>query len=160
MRVCPICGEEYDGYPVLSRKDNKLGILCQMAICPECGKREAMEDYFGNTRKKEDTVELTVLDVDEDGECQRLIVETVCFCQSMAESDEEVREVMNQVADALHAVSDMPVYSLGAIAAILDWSLEHKYDVENVLLTMAENLKTLSVLDFVHWEGKRNKPDK
>ena len=37
--ICPVCGREYDGYPALSRKDNKT------EICPDCGLREALEDY-------------------------------------------------------------------------------------------------------------------
>lgn len=37
MRVCPKCGYEYEGYPAISREDNKT------EICPECGIREALE---------------------------------------------------------------------------------------------------------------------
>lgn len=36
MRICPKCGKEYDGYPALSRTDNKT------EICPDCGTREAL----------------------------------------------------------------------------------------------------------------------
>ncbi|WP_037329980.1 hypothetical protein [Anaerovibrio lipolyticus] len=39
MRLCPICGKEYDSYPALSRKDNRT------EICPDCGNREAVEVY-------------------------------------------------------------------------------------------------------------------
>ena len=35
-KVCPKCGYGYDGYPALSREDNKT------EICPLCGVREAM----------------------------------------------------------------------------------------------------------------------
>lgn len=34
--VCPICGEDYDGHPAISRKDNKT------KICPNCGIGEAV----------------------------------------------------------------------------------------------------------------------
>ena len=36
-RVCPLCGNEYSGYPALSRTDNKT------FICPDCGQRQALE---------------------------------------------------------------------------------------------------------------------
>ena len=39
-RICPRCGKEYDGYPAISRKDNKT------EICSECGQDEAMEDFI------------------------------------------------------------------------------------------------------------------
>ena len=35
-KVCPKCGYGYDGYPALSREDNKT------EICPLCGVREAI----------------------------------------------------------------------------------------------------------------------
>ena len=41
MRTCPMCGKEYDGYPALSRKDNKT------EICSDCGMVEALADFFG-----------------------------------------------------------------------------------------------------------------
>lgn len=37
MRICPICGKEYDEYPAISRKDNET------EICPDCGVIEALE---------------------------------------------------------------------------------------------------------------------
>ena len=37
---CPKCGKYYAGYPALSRVDNKT------EICPECGVREAAENYL------------------------------------------------------------------------------------------------------------------
>ena len=33
MRICPVCGREYDEHPALSRTDNET------EICPECGGR-------------------------------------------------------------------------------------------------------------------------
>lgn len=36
--TCPKCGHTYQGYPALSRVDNRT------EICPDCGIREAMED--------------------------------------------------------------------------------------------------------------------
>jgi len=40
VRVCPVCGKKYDGYPALSRKDNRT------EICPDCGVVEALSAYF------------------------------------------------------------------------------------------------------------------
>ena len=39
LRTCPKCGKEYEGYPALSRIDNKT------EICPECGTKEALEAF-------------------------------------------------------------------------------------------------------------------
>lgn len=39
-KICPRCNREYSGYPALSRVDNKT------EICSECGRAEAIEDYF------------------------------------------------------------------------------------------------------------------
>ena len=36
IRVCPLCGKEYDGVPALSRVDNVT------QICPDCGTRQAL----------------------------------------------------------------------------------------------------------------------
>lgn len=36
VKICPICNEPYEGYPALSRKDNKT------EICSLCGVREAL----------------------------------------------------------------------------------------------------------------------
>lgn len=36
-RKCPICGEEYEDFPAISRKDNIT------EICPTCGTWEALE---------------------------------------------------------------------------------------------------------------------
>lgn len=38
-RTCPICGKQYSDYPALSRKDNYT------EICPECGTKEAMNEF-------------------------------------------------------------------------------------------------------------------
>lgn len=37
-RICPICGEEYNEAPAISRRDNKT------EICSYCGQVEAFED--------------------------------------------------------------------------------------------------------------------
>ena len=38
---CPLCHRSYqEGFHALSRRDNETH------ICPDCGTREAMEDYF------------------------------------------------------------------------------------------------------------------
>lgn len=42
IRICPRCGEVYEDFPALSRRDNKT------LICPGCGTAEALEDYFGS----------------------------------------------------------------------------------------------------------------
>lgn len=39
IRVCPKCGCTYTEPPAMSRVDNKT------EICPDCGMREAIEDY-------------------------------------------------------------------------------------------------------------------
>ena len=39
MKICPICNKPYEGYPALSRKDNKT------EICPICGTKEALESF-------------------------------------------------------------------------------------------------------------------
>lgn len=36
MKICPICDKPYEGYPALSRKDNRT------EICPICGVKEAL----------------------------------------------------------------------------------------------------------------------
>lgn len=36
-RVCPMCGNGYDGIPALSRADGET------LICPDCGIRESLE---------------------------------------------------------------------------------------------------------------------
>lgn len=36
MKICPICNKPYEGYPALSRKDNKT------EICSLCGVKEAL----------------------------------------------------------------------------------------------------------------------
>lgn len=36
-RICPVCKEEYEGYPAISRADNVT------EICPKCGAIEALK---------------------------------------------------------------------------------------------------------------------
>lgn len=51
MRKCPRCGNIYSDYPALSRVDNKT------EICPDCGIREALDDYkkaIRSIKKKEE----------------------------------------------------------------------------------------------------------
>lgn len=40
VKVCPICGKEYTGYPAISRRDNKT------EICPHCGTMEALDTFL------------------------------------------------------------------------------------------------------------------
>lgn len=46
---CPKCGIEYQGYPAISRKDNKT------PICPDCGTREALET-IGIDKKEQEQI--------------------------------------------------------------------------------------------------------
>ena len=39
-KLCPNCGNYYNGYPALSRKDNKT------ERCPDCGTKEALEEFY------------------------------------------------------------------------------------------------------------------
>lgn len=41
MQVCPRCKKEYEGFPAVSRTDNKT------EICSPCGTEEALDDWFG-----------------------------------------------------------------------------------------------------------------
>lgn len=44
QQICPRCGKPMNGFPALSRKDNKT------EICSQCGQDEAMEafnNYYG-----------------------------------------------------------------------------------------------------------------
>ena len=43
--VCPNCGEDYDGHPAISRKDNKT------KICTRCGIGEALMDFIEQQKK-------------------------------------------------------------------------------------------------------------
>ena len=47
-KVCPKCHKKYTDYPALSRRDNKT------YICPDCGVREALEDYYGSIKESEE----------------------------------------------------------------------------------------------------------
>ena len=39
LSFCPFCKKRYNGFPAISRKDNKT------KICPECGNKEALEAF-------------------------------------------------------------------------------------------------------------------
>lgn len=47
---CPKCGIEYQGYPAISRKDNKT------PICPDCGTREALETIGFDKKEQEQII--------------------------------------------------------------------------------------------------------
>lgn len=47
--VCPICGQDYEEHPAISRKDNKT------KICPNCGVGEAFLDFCDNYKKNKAT---------------------------------------------------------------------------------------------------------
>ena len=46
MKTCPTCKEEYEEHPAISRRDNKT------EICPDCGTREALEDFNNHNNPK------------------------------------------------------------------------------------------------------------
>lgn len=46
IKICPICGSIINGYPALSRKDNKT------EICPNCGTLEAIQIYKEYKKKE------------------------------------------------------------------------------------------------------------
>ena len=46
IRTCPKCGTEYQGYPAISRKDNKT------KICPRCGVGEAFIAFMDSQNPK------------------------------------------------------------------------------------------------------------
>lgn len=53
-KICPKCGRSYQGYPAVSRRDNRT------EICPDCGIREAMGDAgLGPYTHREIMVRLT-----------------------------------------------------------------------------------------------------
>ena len=64
-KKCPKCGNWFLNYPALSRRDNKT------YICPDCGVKEAMEDYM-SSRKKEGLEEATANALLEDPENKSL----------------------------------------------------------------------------------------
>lgn len=45
-RECPICKMPYSFPPAISRKDNKT------EICPRCGQREALVEFFVKRAKE------------------------------------------------------------------------------------------------------------
>ena len=51
-RKCPICGAVYEGYPAISRKDNKT------EICPECGTMEALDAKGVSPEVKEEILNM------------------------------------------------------------------------------------------------------
>lgn len=64
-KKCPSCGNWFLSYPALSRRDNST------YICPDCGVKEAMEDYM-NSIKKEGLEEATQKALLEDPENEAL----------------------------------------------------------------------------------------
>jgi len=64
-KKCPKCGNWFLSYPALSRRDNKT------YICPDCGVKEAMEDYMSSI-KKEGLEEATAKALLEDPENEAL----------------------------------------------------------------------------------------
>lgn len=64
-KKCPKCGNWFLSYPALSRRDNST------YICPDCGVKEAMEDYM-SSMKKEGLEEATAKALLEDPENETL----------------------------------------------------------------------------------------
>lgn len=50
MRICPSCGDEYDEFPALSRKDNLT------EICHRCGVLEAVDAFLESVKREEPEV--------------------------------------------------------------------------------------------------------
>jgi len=50
--ICPRCGQEYHGYPALSRTDNET------MICPDCGTREALESLGISSGEQDKILEI------------------------------------------------------------------------------------------------------
>lgn len=48
VRVCPLCGQEFEGVPALSRADNET------LICPDCGTRQALESIGISMEEREE----------------------------------------------------------------------------------------------------------
>lgn len=51
-KTCPKCGKQYSGYPALSRVDNKT------EICPDCGNKEAVDDYYKFMKKIDEVFDM------------------------------------------------------------------------------------------------------
>lgn len=79
VRICPVCGNYYDGYPALSRKDNKT------EICTECGMSEAVASLFNSEKN---------MCIFEDRYCEYANKESNTFGSSFiceAPSDEDMK---------------------------------------------------------------------
>lgn len=50
VRICPECGQSYDGVPALSREDNKT------EICPDCGVRQSLKVFGLSADKTEEII--------------------------------------------------------------------------------------------------------
>jgi len=64
MIKCPKCGEPLEGFPALSRRDNKT------EICSDCGTLEAMEDFLNIGSIK--VVNMSNKYLEEPGKAKRL----------------------------------------------------------------------------------------
>lgn len=51
-KTCPNCGQEYDGVPAISRKDNET------EICPVCGMKEALAAAGKSVKKHDEKTKL------------------------------------------------------------------------------------------------------
>lgn len=51
-KICPICGNEYNGYPALSRADNEI------YICTDCGLRQALQSLEISQEEQEKIIEI------------------------------------------------------------------------------------------------------
>jgi uncharacterized Zn finger protein (UPF0148 family) len=50
-RQCPLCGQQFTGYPALSRIDGKT------QICPDCGTRQALQSIGVDADEQEQIIE-------------------------------------------------------------------------------------------------------
>ena len=58
-RICPLCGQVYNGHPALSRTDGKT------MICPDCGTREALRSIGVSDEEGEKIVSIIHRKVDD-----------------------------------------------------------------------------------------------
>lgn len=50
-RICPKCGQVFQGHPAISRENS------EMLICPDCGTREALESIGVKADEQEKILE-------------------------------------------------------------------------------------------------------
>lgn len=111
MINCPNCGEPLEGFPALSRRDNKT------EICSDCGTLEAMEDFLNIGSIK--VVNMSNKYLEEPGKAKRLpgskpedvdaIRTARCVLMQVGESPKlcwvDTKNPLNEIGDLIHAFS-------------------------------------------------------